>query len=1105
MRLCVQSASYAALPLTIDARKCGLVMASAENEQRYETPKRSFLPRRKRLRLALVLCVLLVAAGLLAWTAREEIADDLIASELDQLGLEASYDVEEIGADRQVLTNLVIGDTDKPDLTVERVVAQIGYGFAAPKLGELEVHGARLFGSYTNGKLSFGSLDELLLAENDEPAGLPAIDLNLIDARALIESDLGDIGIKVDGRGKLDDGFIGKIAATSPGFSSQFCVTTSATIYGDLTTNDGAPSFAGPIRLRELQCSEQGVSLASLDLNAEIALASDFASASGEIGVAATEFSGPGAGAEALSGDVQFSWADHMLTARHDLTANRTVTDFGAISDLTADGTLRAREGFGRIEWDAQIDGEGTSIGGDLASHLDSARDASKGTLAAPLLTRLKSGLSRATKDGSFAADLTLRMSPASTSIVIPQGRLRSTSGETVLALSRFTWASSQNASGKLSANIATGGADIPRISGRMERVDGGTLALQLRMEDYTAAGNRFAVPELRVSQSPNGALQIDGAIRATGDLPGGRVENLAVPIIGSWSPRAGLLLGQDCANVRFDSLTLYELTLDKRDVSLCPSQNGALIRYRDEFQIDGRIAALALGGDISGTPMSATAASVEFSYPGNAQINDLDIAIGNAEEPIRLSAKTLNANFGETIGGTFGKGEVRFDFAASDPAAIYQIPFELVDLQGGWIYNETLVIDDASFTLQDRLSEARFSPLTARGAQLTLTGNTIIAEADLRHPASDRVVTNAQITHELGTGVGGARLSVAGLRFDEQLQPDDLTILTKGFVTLANGRITGNGRIDWSPNDLTSSGTFQTDQFDFAAAFGPVKDARAKVEFTDLLALTTAPGQEIELGSINTGIEVQGGKVRYSLVDGQLIKLEDARWPFMGGELIMRPIDLNFAVPEERRYIFEIINLDAGTFISEMEFGNLAASGKFNGSLPIIFDAQGNGRIEGGLLISESPGGNLSYIGDLTYEDLGTISNYAFNMLRSLDYRQMAVTMDGSLTGEIITSIRFDGISQGEGSSQNFVTRRLAKLPIRFNVNVRSQFWELSRLLRSTYDSEYLRDPCLTSDPKWRASRFFEVACANRPDVNPEDEPLDDLLIQPNESENVP
>ena len=128
-------------------------------------------------------------------------------------------------------------------------------------------------------------------------------------------------------------------------------------------------------------------------------------------------------------------------------------------------------------------------------------------------------------------------------------------------------------------------------------------------------------------------------------------------------------------------------------------------------------------------------------------------------------------------------------------------------------------------------------------------------------------------------------------------------------------------------------------------------------------------------------------------------------------------------------------------------------------GTLPWIFDQNG-GRIEGGQLQSRPPGGNVSYVGELTYEDLSTMANFAFATLRSLNYQNMTIGMNGALEGEILTRISFSGVKQGEGTSQNFLTRKIANLPIRFNVNLRAPFFQLVSSFKSLYDPALVRDP---------------------------------------------
>jgi hypothetical protein len=299
----------------------------------------------------------------------------------------------------------------------------------------------------------------------------------------------------------------------------------------------------------------------------------------------------------------------------------------------------------------------------------------------------------------------------------------------------------------------------------------------------------------------------------------------------------------------------------------------------------------------------------------------------------------------------------------------------------------------------------------------------------------------------------------VPGITFGKGLQPEQLSPLALGVVANVAGTVTGTGQIDWDEKGVTSSGKFSSDSLDFAAAFGPVKGASGSVVFTDLLGLTTAPDQAIKVASVNPGIEVTNGEVSFQLSKGQVLTVNRGTWPFMGGTLTMRPVTLNLGTSEQRTYTLDIDGLDAAQFVQHMDLENISATGVFDGQVPLIFDSDGNGRIEGGHLQSRG-GGNVSYVGDLTYKDLSTMANMAFGALRSLDYRGMTVDMNGPLTGEIVTRVRFDGVSQGAGAKQNFITRRIAKLPFRFAVTITAPFYQLITNIRSMYDPTMVRSP---------------------------------------------
>lgn len=1009
-------------------------------------------PQRWRWRISLVLALLIAATAGLAWFNREQIAGDLIDDTLTQYGLEASYDIESIGTQRQVITNLVIGDPAMPDLTAERVALDISYTYGPPQLGQIELVGARLYGSFTDGQLSFGSLDPLLFAESEEPAGLPALNLKLSDARARIESDYGAIGAKLDGAGRLDDGFRGTLAATAPGLGVDQCSSQAATLYGALSSADGALSFDGPVRFRDLAC--EGARIATGDIGAELTLASDLGSIAGDLAIAATGLGGADLALAKLGGSADFAWAfDGELALRHDLTGERLGSDYGEAQLVGADGTLRSSDGFARNEWTSRLTGDGIDLAALVTTAgLSDAREASADTFVGTLLGKLENGLARAANDAAFASDISVRTTSDSLRLVIPEARLRSAEGETLLALSRLSYnTAGQGQPEGLTGNILTGGADLPRINARLSQADGGDISLRMSVAEFRSGDDLLSIPRLEARRNAAGRIAFTGMVLAEGLLPGGALRGLELPLEGQWSSTSGLVLGNRCIDAKLAGLEAYDFALGAQSLRVCPLGGSPILRYRENLRLSGQLRDLSLAGELGESPTRIAATSAILRYPESFQVDGLEAVIGAPDNAVRMTAGSIEGGFDDGLRGRFASGTAALDI----------VPLDLSDLSGKWSYADSVLkVGEGAFTLTERLDpaagilEPRFEPLKGEGASLTFADGAIQAEAGLFHPWSGRRVTDVRIRHDLSASAGRADIAVPGIRFDEGFQPDELTGLTKGLIAFADGTIEGRGEVEWSGEELTSSGTFSTESFDFAAAFGPVRGIKGKIQFTDLLGFTTAPSQVATIASVNPGVEALEGRVVYAIEGGTLITLEDGRWPFMGGELMLRPVKLDYGGGQGQSYIFELVGLDAATFVTEMELANLGATGSFDGTIPIVFDAQGNGTIQGGLLISRPPGGNVSYVGELSYEDLGAMGNFAFQTLRSLDYNQMSIELNGNLAGEIVTNFNIDGVRQGAGASRNFVTRELAKLPIRFKVNVRSEnFYTLATIVRGLFD----------------------------------------------------
>lgn len=994
-----------------------------------------------------MLGIVLAVALVLLWLSREKLADDYISGQIEQLGLPATYQIESIGTGKQVLTNIVVGDPAHPDLTIERVEAEVGVS----GLGRITLVRPRLYGSYIGGKLSFGSLDKVLFTDSKEKFRLPDLDLAIEDGRALMRSDHGQLGVKLAGAGKLRDGFAGTLAAVAPALTYGDCRAAEISLFGKIAVKAERPGFSGPLRLAQLTCPGQRLTMQdaamTLGLTGDATL--DGFDASGDLATGA--FGWNGVQAVGSAGNASASWRKGALTAKYDLTTEGVSSGNAGAGTLALEGILRGRDGLSALEAEGQISGADLLVGPELDRALAELERSGEGSLLAPVAKQIRAALAREAAGSALTADYTLRRSGEVLSLTVPSATLRGRNGETLLALSRFNLLSNGTGTPRLSGNIATGGAGLPQIAGRMERRAGGSAVARLRMAEYRAGDARIALPELMLVQGSGGAVGFAGSAAITGALPGGRVEGLVLPLDGNWSARNGLSAWRGCVPLRFEKLAYANLTLERRGLTLCPGPEGAILRSDARgLRIAAGTAALNLAGRLGDTPIRVASGPLGFAYPGTLAAKQLDVVLGAGDGSIKFRIAELSGKLGGDLTGKFTGSDV----------LLAPVPLDLHEASGNWSYaGGRLAISGAAFRLEDREVDDRFQPLIARDAELLLSDGRITANAVMREPRSDSEVTRVAIRHDLESGLGSADIAVDRLLFDNKLQPDTLTRRALGVIANARGLVTGEGRIDWSPDRVTSTGEFRTDNFDFAAAFGPVKGVSGTVRFADLIGLVTEPRQTLKIASINPGIEVNDGELTFAMQPDSVLQIEGAHWPFLDGTMQLLPLKMTLGVAEVRRYEMRIEGLNAAKFLERMELGNISATGTFDGNMPLVFDEQG-GRIEGGLLISRPPGGNVSYVGALTYKDLSPIANFAFDALKSLDYKQMRIAMDGELEGEIVTRVRFDGVKQGQAAKRNFITQRFANLPIRFNVNLRAPFFQLITSFKAMYDPAYVRDP---------------------------------------------
>lgn len=1008
--------------------------------------RRRRLPRMTRARaIAAALALGLLIALLVVWSQRRPIATGYVDRELARRGVPARYRIADIGLRTQRLEDVVIGDPARPDLVADWVEVVTRIGFGVPEVVGLRAGRVRVRARLEGGQLRLGALDRLLPPPSGKPFALPNLDADVADARIRLETPAGVVGLRLSGTGGLADGFAGRLAGVAERLEAGGCGVERAAAALALRIHDGQPSLSGPVRAGVAACGDARASAVGLALDATLGEALD--RWRGRLGLEIGQVAGAGVRLSRLEGVIGFDGGPERTTGDVTLaTRGMAVPRLAAASSSLAG---RYRLGTGGYRFDGTVVAEGAALAPKTRAAVARSGNAGAGTPVGPLLARAAAAAARAGEAMRLEAAVALAgrggrgvLTARQLAVASASGASATLSGGTGVA---FGW---PGGALRVDGQLALSGGDLPGVAALLrQEAPGSPITGTALVEPYSASGASAALTQVAF-RAGAGGTRVTTLATLSGPLPGGRVDRLSVPLELVWNGAGRLRANPDCTPVSFARLQLSGLTLGATSLRACPTGPALVTLANGGIAGGARFAAPRLAGTLGGSPLRLEAAEAHYDLSGNRfALAGARTAIGHPERVTRIDAARIDGRVaGGAVAGVF----------AGAGGQIANVPLILSEGAGDWRFAGGTLALTGTARVADAEAEPRFAPLVAPDLRLTLAGSRIDASGTLRAPAGGVKVADVLIAHDLSAGRGQADLSVPGIVFGDGFQPTDLTRYALGLVADVRGTVSGEGRIAWSPDGVTSTGTFRTTDAELAAAFGPVSGLSGEIRFTDLLALETAPGQVVTLAEVNPGIAVPGGLIRYRLLPGPKVAIEGGEWPFAGGTLTLEPTVLDFSQPGERRMVFRVAGADAALFLQQFEFENLYATGTFDGSLPILFGGLG-ARIEDGALKVREGGGTIAYVGELTERDLGFWGNLAFQALKSLRYRDLSIEMNGPLEGEMLTAVRFSGVSQGEGAKSNFLVRRLQRLPFRFNVNVRAPFRQIFDSVRSYYEPSRL------------------------------------------------
>src|SRR5215208_2944909 len=271
------------------------------------------------------LIILLLIAIAIAWTQRRSIATHFLKREFERRGVQASYHLDRVGFRTQQVSNLVIGDPKRPDVTAR--LAQIQMRLTLD--GSFEVYrivarGVRLRGRLVDGKVSWGQIDKLMPPPSKKPFALPEFVLDVADSSISLATPFGPVGMAVQGNGKLSGGFKGRLAIASPRMVPGRCAATNLRANVAVAVVARRPQIDGPVTLDRFTCPASKFDVVAPRFDAKASFNEAFTSVDGNGRMAISNLTAGANGLAAFIGELTYKGSLEQVDGRVKLSAQKS-------------------------------------------------------------------------------------------------------------------------------------------------------------------------------------------------------------------------------------------------------------------------------------------------------------------------------------------------------------------------------------------------------------------------------------------------------------------------------------------------------------------------------------------------------------------------------------------------------------------------------------------------------------------------------------------------------------------------------------------------------------------------------------------------------------
>ena len=888
-----------------------------------------------------------IAVGFSAYAGRREISRELALAWLNDKGIEASLDLEDLDA-TGFAGSIRLGPKSAPVFSAERI--EVAYDLSTPWTAgsgsgdrfALNTRAVRLVRPRLNARvdqngLNFGALQPLIDAALKSPSEptTPGPAVLIEDARVLLVTPGGSA--RLTGDASLDDGqllrFDGRLAplryATKDLSFETDGVLVKARKRGDRLTLDVV------LDLKALSVGQLDLTEAAGTLQADLTYP-DLKKLS-MVGPAEVRLALKARGAEVESASLG------------GLEANLNVS--GLLSGdfkrggLTGKATLHTRaerltaQALDSREVVADLDLSRLALSYDPAGASGSA------------VTRLTTTAERAVAGAAALSRSSVEIRSSSLTMISNSQR-SSISGPLTVALG--------------GGRVAVGGVVLSSLAADGKgRFSAGTDGLSLALDGYADADGAMTGPDAqRVTLAlPNPAYAL-AASRALSSFV------LSAPAL-----HLGVTGGQTTLSLPHP-ITVVTTTGAKATLS---ALGGPLVATRGDTA-DGRLV-LALGG--GGLPDITLKAPNWRSDPSGLS-SDVIVA-GTIDVPPFIGVSGTLAGRAQLAGEALtlrlnGCTPMTAKAIAMGEPPISDVKFDLCPtaaplvLASGGIWRASTDIKDGQALVN--VAQARLEGVKAgfvgggRGfdvAQIKVTGGRIVeastegkrfetiaatGEVDLARgqwtgglnatTLDGHPLGKVTIRHDVASGRGQADIDASRLTFAKGgLQPLGLTPLA-AVARDAEGPAAFTGRFAWADDVMTSEGRISTPGLDFKSPLGQVHKLKGEVVFDSLAPLTSPAGQTLTLDSVDAIVPIQGVTASFGL-GAEAMHLQSAAFEASKGRITIEPLDVPLDGKGAIKGVINIAGLDLGQLVSGSSLAEkVKVEAVVDGRLPFEYSPAG-------------------------------------------------------------------------------------------------------------------------------------------------------------------